>query len=152
MDTDPGAALVSYVKYLHRIAGRIKRQQNRRAAAWRQKEQESSRRGCSSPLIPDLQYGLGARIGTPMRAEKRWLLLDMALGVFSSAGVVHRRVQREADVSNLGDLLLYSLDDLEELAALKGGIRQLLDEKWRKVYKANAPRGMFSPSEMHHAA
>jgi hypothetical protein len=28
MDTDPGAALVSYVKYLYRIAGRIKRQQN----------------------------------------------------------------------------------------------------------------------------
>jgi hypothetical protein len=26
MDTDPGAALVSYVAYLHRIAGRIKRQ------------------------------------------------------------------------------------------------------------------------------
>jgi hypothetical protein len=61
-------------------------------------------------------------------------------------------VQREADVSNLGDLLLYSLDDLEEIAAQKGGIRQLLDEKWRKVYKANAPRGLFSPSEMHHAA
>src|SRR5262249_30997216 len=38
MDTDPGAALASYVKYLHRTAGRIKRQQNRRARAWRYKE------------------------------------------------------------------------------------------------------------------
>ena len=43
------------------------------------------------------------------------------------------------------------LDDLEDIAAKKW-IRLLLDEKWRKVYKANAPRGMFSPSEMHHAA
>jgi hypothetical protein len=83
--------------------------------------------------------------------EKRWLLLDMALGVFSSAGVVHLRVQREADVSNLGDLLLYSLDDLEEIAAKKGGIRQLLDEKWRKVYRANAPRELFTQHEMRAA-
>ena len=151
MDTDPGAALVSYVKYLHRIAGRIKRMQNKRAAAWRCKEQEASRMGCSSPLIPDLQRGLGARLDTPTRAEKRVLLLDMALGVFSSAGVVYLRVQREADVSNLGDLLLYSLDDLEEIAAEKGGIRQLLDEKWRKVYKANTPRGLFTTGEFHAA-
>jgi hypothetical protein len=85
------------------------------------------------------------------RAEKRMLLLDMALGVFGSAGVVHLRVQREADVSNLGDLLLYSLDDLEEIAAEKGGIRHLLNEKWRKVYKASSPRGLFNQSEMQAA-
>ncbi len=150
MDTDPGAALVSYVNYLHRIAGRIKRQQKRRAAAWRRKEQEAARQGVP-PLMPDLHRGFGARLDTPTRAEKRWQLLDMALGVFTSAGVVHLRVQREADVANLGDLLLYSLDDLEEIAAEKGGIRQLLDEKWRKVYKASSPRGLFTTSELHAA-
>jgi hypothetical protein len=63
----------------------------------------------------------------------------MALGVFTSASVVPRWVQHEADVSNLGDLLLYSLDDLEQIAADKGGIRQLRDKKWRKVYRASAP-------------
>jgi hypothetical protein len=151
MDTDPGAALVSYVKYLHRISGRIKRQQNKRAAAWRRKEHEATRQGFSSPFVPDLQRGLGARIDTPTHAQKRHQLLDMALGVFTSAGVVHLRVQREADVSNLGDLLLYSLDDLEDIAAEKGGIRQLLDEKWRKVYQANAPHGLFSKREMRAA-
>jgi hypothetical protein len=151
MDTDPGAALVSYVAYLSRIAGRIKRQQNRRAAAWRRKEQEAARQGFPPLLTPDLHRGLGARLDTPTRAQKRAQLLDMALGVFTSAGVVHLRVQREADVSNLGDLLLYSLDDLEDIAAEKGGIRQLLDEKWRKVYKANAPRGVFSPTELRVA-
>lgn len=56
-------------------------------------------------------------------------------------------MQREADIANLGDLLLYSLDDLEDIAAAKGGIRQLPDEKWRKVYKANASRGIFSMQE-----
>jgi hypothetical protein len=151
MDTDPGAALVAYVKYLHRIAGRIKRQQNKRAAAWRRKEQEASRLGCPQPLVSDLHRGLGARLDTPSRAEKRALLLDMALGVFTSAGVAHLCMQREADVSNLGDLLLYSLDDLEDIAAEKGGIRLLLDEKWRKVYKANAPRGVFTTGEMRTA-
>jgi hypothetical protein len=54
-------------------------------------------------------------------------------------------------VSNLGDLLLYSLDDLEEIAAKKGGIRHILDEKWCKVYKANAPRGLFTQREMRAA-
>src|SRR5262249_52206560 len=100
MDTDPGASLVSYVKYLHRIAGRIKRQQKRRATAWRRKEEEAVRLGCPPPFTPDLQHGLGARLDSPIRAEKRAMLLDMALGVFTSAGVVHLRVQREADVSN----------------------------------------------------
>jgi hypothetical protein len=124
VDTDPGAALVSYVQYLHRIAGRIKRQQNKRTAAWRRKEHEATCQGCPPPLTPDLQRGLGSQLDTPTHAEKRAMLLDMALGVFSSAGVVHLRVQREADMSNLGDLLLYSLDDLEEIATKKGGIRQ----------------------------
>jgi hypothetical protein len=139
------------VQYLHRIASRIKRQQNKRATAWRRKEQEAARLGFPPPLMPDIRRGLGARLDTPSRTEKRALLLDMALGVFTSAGVVHLRVQREADVSNLGDLLLYSLDDLEEIAAQKGGIRQLLDEKWRKVYRANAPRGLFTVGEMRTA-
>jgi hypothetical protein len=54
-------------------------------------------------------------------------------------------------VANLGGLLLYSLDDLEDMAVAKGGVRQLLDEKWRKVYKANAPRGIFTTGEMRAA-
>jgi hypothetical protein len=152
MDTDPGAALVSYVTYLTRIAGRIKRRQNKRAAAWRRREVEATQLGFPSPLTPDVRRGLGTRLDTPTRAEKRAQLLNMALGVFTSVEVVHLRVQREADVSNLGDLLLYSLDDLEEIAAQKGGIRQLLDEKRRKVYRANAPRALFTRGEAWRAA
>lgn len=63
-----------------------------------------------------------------------WLLLGMALGVFISAGVVHLRALREADVAYLGDVLLHSLDDLDDIAREKVGVRRLLDEKWRKVY------------------
>ena len=53
--------------------------------------------------------GLDARLDTPTRATQRKPLLDMALSIFTSAGVAHLRVQHEANVSNLGDLLLYSL-------------------------------------------
>lgn len=100
-------------------------------------------------LAPDVRQGLDARLDSPSRAEKRQQLLHMALGVFARAGVAHLRVQREADVSNLGDLLLYSLDELEAIAAERGGMRQLLDEKSRKVYQANTPRGLFTKGEMH---
>ena len=106
----------------------------------------------SLPLAPDVRSNLGARLDMPTRATKRKLLLAIALDVFTSAGVTHLRVQREADVSNLGDLPLYSLDEPENIAAEKGGIRQLLDEKWRKVYKAGTPRGLFSVAEMQVAS
>ena len=75
----------------------------------------------------------------------------MALGAFSSAGVVRLRVHREADVSNLGDLLLYGLNDLEDIASQKGGIRHLLDETWRKVYKASSSRGVFMTTALPKA-
>lgn len=68
-------------------------------------------------------------------------MFTIAEGIQVLVRAVHLRVQGEADVANLGDLLLYTLDDLEDLTAAKGGIRQLLGEKWRKVYKANAARG-----------
>lgn len=42
------------------------------------------------------------------------------------------KAEHMADVSNVVGLLLYSLDDLEDIAREKGGVRQLLDEKWHK--------------------
>jgi hypothetical protein len=52
-------------------------------------------------------------------------------------------LHREADVASVGDLLVYTLDELEAVAERKGGIRRLLDEKWAKAYKTNAPRGVL---------
>ena len=43
------------------------------------------------------------------------------------------------------------MDDLEERAAEKGAIQQLLDEKWRKVYKTNISRGLFTHGQMRDA-
>lgn len=144
MDTDPGAASVAYLKYMHRLAGRIRRAQKLRKRTWRKEEAERQRTGQPLVAIPDLSRGMGAKLDTAARAKRVEQLLDMALGVFTSAGVVHLQLGREADVAQVSDLLLYSLDELEAIAQEKGGIRTLLDEKWRKVYKASAPRGMFS--------
>jgi hypothetical protein len=52
----------------------------------------------------------------------------MVPGMFTSAGVAYLQVQREADVSNLGDLLLNSPNKIEVIATEKG-VRALLDEK-----------------------
>lgn len=43
----------------------------------------------------------------------------MALAVCTGAGVVHLQMQCEADISNLGELFLCSLDDLDKVAAEK---------------------------------
>lgn len=75
----------------------------------------------------------------------------MALGVFDAAGVVRLRLRREVDVYSVGDLLVYSLDELEAVAERKGGVRRLLDEKWAKVYKASTPRGHSSKSGIRAA-
>jgi hypothetical protein len=55
-------------------------------------------------------------------------LLEMALGVFTSAGVVHLQLGRKADVAEESDLLVCSLDELKTIAAEKGGTRVLLDD------------------------
>jgi len=73
----------------------------------------------------------------------------MALSVFDAAGVM--RLHWEAGISSLSDLLVYSLEELEPVAAEKDSIRQLLNEKWTTVYTANSPRGIWSSSELRVA-
>lgn len=65
--------------------------------------------------------------------------------------MAHLRVQREAERIAWAISCSTASMNSKRLPPRGGGVRQLLDEKWRKVYKANAPHGMFSPSEMHHA-
>ncbi len=95
---------------------------------------------------------MGARLDALERARRREQLLEMALGVFDAAGVVRLQLHREADVSSVSDLLVYSLDELEAVAERKGGIRRILDEKWAKAYKANISRGVFGRSNLSNAA
>jgi hypothetical protein len=88
--------------------------------------------------------GAAARDHAPPIANAR----SSAIGT----GVVRLRLHREADISSVSDLLVYSLDELEAVAQAKGGIRRLLDEKWTRVYKASSPRDLFTRSELQRAA
>jgi len=75
----------------------------------------------------------------------------MALGVFTSAGIVDLRLPEQGAITSVGDLLLYSLDELEAIADEKGGVCALLDAKWQQVYKTASPRGLFTTGEMRVA-
>jgi len=68
----------------------------------------------------------------------------MALGVFTSAGIVDLWLPEPRAITSVGDLLFYSLDELEAIADEKGGILALLDAKWRKVYKTASPHGLYA--------
>jgi hypothetical protein len=81
---------------------------------------------------------LGAMLDRGHKVEE---LLAMALGVFTSTGVVHSTL---TDVGSVADLLGLLLEDLEALAIEKGGMAQLLFDKRCKVYKARSPRGLFT--------
>jgi hypothetical protein len=44
----------------------------------------------------------------------------------------------------VADLMEYLCDDLEEIAKRKGGIGQLMFDKWCKLYKVLPPKQVFS--------
>jgi hypothetical protein len=151
MDTDPGAALATWTAYMHRITGWIRRQQKLRLRKWERHQAEARLTSRLLALTPDLSRGMGARLDALRRTRKREQLLEMALGVFDATGVVRLRPHRESDVRSVSDLLVYSLEELEAVAERKGGIRRLLNDKWRHVYRANAPLTLFSRREWRAA-
>jgi hypothetical protein len=59
-------------------------------------------------------------------------LAKMALGVFTSIGVIKGKLP---PFMHVGDLLECLCDDLEAVAKEKGGIGQMRYDKWCKVYK-----------------
>ena len=59
----------------------------------------------------------------------------MALGVFTSAGIVDLQLPEQGAITSVGDLLLYSLGELEAIADEKGGIREAF---WRSLMRSGA--------------
>jgi hypothetical protein len=129
-ESDPGAVVGSWLAYMHRLAQAIRRKQESHLAAW----QAQGRTTCrdASPR------GMGMSLD---RLRKLEHLLEMALGVFTSVGVVSAHLPQVASVA---DLLGMVVDDWEVIATGKGGIGQLLHDKRCKVYRAASPRGLFT--------
>jgi hypothetical protein len=64
---------------------------------------------------------------------QQWVLM---LGIFASHGVLPLEFKL---VYSVGDLLLQRLDALEQEAAVKGGVQQLLADHFAKVYRVSLP-------------
>jgi hypothetical protein len=76
------------------------------------------------------------------RTTKREQSLEMALGVLGAAGVIRLRLNREAGVFLVSDLLAFALAELEQVAEAEGGVRWLPAEEWTKVHKVHSLRGL----------
>jgi len=122
LHTDPASVLPAYLDNVRRIA--------RRAAEHQRAKRETGRARRSAGA--ELRYQRYVR-----------LLAEMALGAFAAEGVVKAELPPIADVAGL---LCCLVDDLEAVAREKGGVGQLLHDKWCKLYKANPPRGLFRPA------
>jgi hypothetical protein len=136
-DSDPGAVAGAWLAHMHRLARAIRRRQEIHKAQWTH---------AGRPERADaVRRGMGASLD---RLERMEQVLEMALGVLTSTGVVNAQLPRVATVA---DLLCSVVDDLEAIAVAKGGIGQLLYDKRCKVYKAYSPRELFSPRDTRAA-
>ena len=76
-----------------------------------------------------VERGMGERFSRVEQLEHR---VQMLLGIFSAKGVLPLEFKPAYSV---GDLLTQHLDELEQEAERKGGIRQMLTEHFAKTYK-----------------
>ena len=77
---------------------------------------------------------MGARWDRVEAVEHR---VQMLLGVFAAKGVLPLEFKPAYSV---GDLLMQHLDDLEREAEGKGGIRQVVENHFARVYKVRLPQ------------
>jgi hypothetical protein len=107
------------------------------------------------------QYRLGqvpkwVLAGMDARWERVGVLehrVQMLLGIFAARGVLPLEFKPAHSVA---DLLLQHLDELEREADQKGGVQQLLVDRFAKVYKVGVAVGVFpqaayvAPTKRYH--
>jgi hypothetical protein len=133
MESDPITAFTAWLEYNRRIADLAQRQRAARSLYRTGWERMAERRA-------DTYAHRGA--GGASERDRRWLmLLEATLGIYTSAGVVKESLPHVSTVAELVDQLI---PELEAVALVKGGVGQLLHDKWRKVYKVHK---MSPPSD-----
>src|SRR5690242_2930959 len=128
LDSDPASVVPAYLEHVVRVAALAAAKHGRTGSPREEGAAEARRR---------------------RRIEAVQRLAEMALGVFAGAAVVKAELPR---VGSVADLLCYLVDDLEEVARAKGGIGQILHDKWCRTYKITPPRGLFHTRPLHDAA
>jgi hypothetical protein len=86
------------------------------------------------PVPPWVRAGMDERFQRMQQVELR---VQMLLGIFAAHGVLPLAFK---PVHNVTDLLVQHIDQLEQEAAEKGGVQQLLAAHFAKVYKVALPR------------
>jgi hypothetical protein len=133
VDIAPSAAQATYLHYLHRMAHLARQAQDKLWAQCEDDEQRALR----------VLRGMGVRDDQLPACVQ---LLDMALGVFTSAGVV--TLQGLDDYRAVEDVMADMLTDLEAMAQEKGGVSQLLTDKWQKRFKLAIAHKLYEHSKV----
>ncbi len=98
------------------------------------------------PVPACVQRGMDERYS---RVEQIGHRVSMLLGAFGAYGVLPLELRPATSVA---DLVVQNLDALEEEAERKGGIQQVLDDHFAKVYKVSANRPSVANLEGRHAS
>jgi hypothetical protein len=124
-DASPtSTALMTLQRWMERIAEK----EVERITAKCQRYQEQGK-----PVPAWVRAGMDERFRRVEQIEQR---VQMLLGVFASHGVLPLEFKPAYSV---GDLLLQHLEALEQEAAEKGGVQQMLADHFAKVYKVAIP-------------
>jgi hypothetical protein len=122
-DASPvNAALQALLRWVDRIA-------EKEIAKITAKCERYARQGKSVPAW--VQRGMDERYG---RVEQIAHRVSMLLGAFGAYGVLPLEPR---PVASVADLVVQSLDALEQEAERRGGIRQVFDDHFAKVYKVS---------------
>ena len=124
LDTDPELLYPGFLAYMQRIAV---------LAAEKQRERLARLEAMGIAPTP-------SHLRTLRYNEYVQHLTQMGLGVFASAGVIGEELP---PFEQVGDVLEYLCDDLEEVAQKKGGMPQLMHDKRSKIYKVAVPKDAF---------
>lgn len=133
VDIAPAAAQGAYLRYLQRLAHLAKGAQDKLLAQCDDDEQRAVR----------VLRGMGVRDD---QLDTCTQLLDMAVGVFTSAGVVS--LAGFEDCQAIEDVVAGVLTELEDVAKEKGGVSQLLEDKWQKRFKLAVAHKLYDRSKV----
>ena len=109
---------------LERWSGRLLEREEARAAVRR-----AHYLAMEGRVPPWVQQGMGARVERAQQVRHR---VQMLLGVSSTRGVLPLDFK---PAHSVGDLLVQHLDELEQEAEEKGGIKAVLSSQFAKVYR-----------------
>jgi len=127
-DASPtSAALLSLRRWVEKVAEGEERRLAARCAFHRER----------LGYVPKwVKHGMGVRWDRVEALEHR---VQMLLGVFAAKGVLMLEFK---PAYNVDDLVMQHMEELAHEAEAKGGVQQMLDDHFAKVYKVGASRDM----------